>query len=203
MPGSMDRRTTCPLACLAAGLAGLAGVAFAAAASDDDAAAWRQRGAALILPFKKELKAALQEGLAKGPEQAIDACRIRAPAIARAASVDGARVGRTSRRLRNPANAPAPWMEPVLDRYAADPERSEPTVVALPDDRVGYAEPIRVQPLCLTCHGSALPESVSARLAVLYPDDEATGYEVGDFRGLFWAEFPTSTQTTQPGADER
>jgi hypothetical protein len=90
-------------------------------------------------------------------------------------------------------------MEPLLARYAAEPRSSEATIVALPGGRVGYAEPIRVQALCLTCHGGAIPESMSARLDDLYPEDRATGYEVGDFRGLFWAEFPSAAQR---GADD-
>jgi hypothetical protein len=98
-------------------------------------------------------------------------------------------VGRTSHRLRNPANAPRPWMEPLLAAYRAAPERA-PRAVAIGAGRVGYVEPITVKPMCLACHGSELAPGVRARLAELYPEDRATGFAVGDFRGLFWAEFP-------------
>ena len=53
-----------------------------------------------------------------------------------------------------------------------------------------YVEPIRVQGLCLTCHGASLPAPVAARIAELYPEDQAVGFAEGDLRGLFWAEFP-------------
>ena len=154
-------------------------------ASDADLA----RGAEILLPFKRELQRALQEGLAGGPEAAIAACRTRAPEIAASISRDGVRVGRTSHRLRNPANAAPAWVAPLLDRAVSDAAQRAPQTVALSADRRGYVEPITVQPMCLTCHGEALSAAISSRLEALYPEDRAVGFRVGDFRGLFWAEF--------------
>jgi hypothetical protein len=62
--------------------------------------------------------------------------------------------------------------------------------VPLPDSRLGYVEPILVQPLCLTCHGDPLAPDIAARIDELYPEDRAVGYEIGDLRGVFWIEFP-------------
>ncbi len=62
------------------------------------------------------------------------------------------------------------------------------------DGRVGYVEPITVQPLCLGCHGSTLAPGIADELNELYPDDRATGFAAGDFRGLFWVEFPAPEQ---------
>lgn len=170
-------------------LAGLGALLLLAAAAPDDAA-WLARGAQTVAPLKRELLAALQEALARGgPEQAIDVCRLRAPEIAAQASSPAVRVGRTSDRLRNPANAPADWMRPLLDAYRANPQERAPRVVHLADGRVGYAEPIFVQPLCLACHGETLTPALRERLAARYPDDRATGYRAGDFRGLVYAEF--------------
>jgi len=168
----------------------LFGALLLAAATTADDAAWLARGAATVAPLKRDLLSALQDALARGgPEEAIDVCRLRAPEIAARASGPGVRVGRTSDRLRNPANAPAPWMRPLLEAYRADPQDRAPRVVRLPDGRVGYAEPIVVQPLCLACHGEALTPALRARLAARYPEDRATGYRAGDFRGLVYAEF--------------
>jgi hypothetical protein len=149
------------------------------------------RGAELLQPFKQQLQSALRDGLARGPAEAITACRTRAPEIAAALSEAGIRVGRTSQRLRNPANAPPEWAEPLLDAYRGDPSVRAGRAVALDEDRRGYVEPIFVQPPCLTCHGENLPESISSRLSQLYPEDRAVGYRVGDLRGVFWVEFPT------------
>jgi hypothetical protein len=101
-------------------------------------------------------------------------------------------VGRASQRLRNPANAAPAWVEPLLEAYARDPAQREARTVALENGRSGYVEPIIVQPLCLTCHGTELAPAVAERIAALYPNDRAVGYAVGDLRGVFWVEFPAS-----------
>jgi hypothetical protein len=157
--------------------------------STADEAAWIARGGATVQPFKARLQQALLAGLAAGPDQAVDACRVEAPAIAAASGGPGVTVGRSSHRLRNPANAPRPWVRPLLDEFVAAPDRAAPRAIALPGGGVGYVEPITTQPLCVTCHGNAIPPGVQARLAALYPGDEATGFTAGDFRGLFWIEF--------------
>lgn len=149
-----------------------------------------ERGREILAPFKKQLQGALRAGLAQGPVEAISACRVEAPRIAAASSHDGVEVGRTSHRLRNPANAPRPWVAPLLEAFVAGEEGAEPRAVALPDGRVGYVEPIRLQGVCLTCHGARLAPPVAARIEALYPEDQAVGFAEGDLRGLFWAEFP-------------
>ena len=149
------------------------------------------RGAELLAPFKKNLMQALQSGLHQGPAEAISVCRDKAPAIAAALSVDGVVVGRSSHRLRNPGNAAPEWVAPVIEAWLAEGAQAAPVVVPLPGKRTGYMEPIVTQPLCLTCHGSSLDPEVAERIAADYPDDRATGFEVGDLRGVFWAEFPS------------
>jgi hypothetical protein len=79
-------------------------------------------------------------------------------------------------------------MQKFLEVYETDPERREPGVVLIDDKTVGYVEPIFIQPLCVTCHGAELTPDLQAKLGELYPDDQATGYAAGDFRGVFWVE---------------
>jgi hypothetical protein len=153
-------------------------------------AKWREAGAEAVLPFKKSLKQALVAGIEEGPIEAISACRVEAPKLAEAASTGGIKVGRTSSKLRNPSNAAKLWMQPFLDVYEKDPERREPGAVLIDEKTVGYVEPIFVQPLCVTCHGAELAPDLQAKLEELYPDDQATGYVPGDFRGVFWVELP-------------
>jgi len=147
------------------------------------------KGAELLLPFKKDMKAALVEGLAAGPAAAIDACRGEAPRLAEKYSTAGIKVGRTSDRLRNPANAGPDWVTPTLQRWLADADAREPAVVELDGERVGYVEPIVTQPLCLACHGETLSPAVADTIERLYPEDQATGFAAGDLRGVFWVEF--------------
>lgn len=148
------------------------------------------RGAELLAPFKSNLKSALMKGMADGPVEAISACRIEAPAISASLSAEGVVMGRSSHKLRNPDNVPPRWLEPLLSDYAEGVADLAPRTLAIEDGRIGYVEPILVQPLCLTCHGEELPDEVASRIHELYPDDRATGFEEGDFRGVFWVEFP-------------
>lgn len=151
-----------------------------------DDAAWKVRGAEVLAPFKKQLKEALVTGLEKGPTEAIGACRFEAPKIAARLSTSKVKVGRTSHKLRNPDNAPKPWMVPLLDRYLGG--ASEPMAVKIDATTVGYAEPIMMQPLCLTCHGPSVAPDVAAEIKKLYPSDEAMGFSTGELRGMFWVE---------------
>lgn len=166
----------------------IVGISAQARAEDPDSRF--ETGAALLAPFKQQLGAALRAGMVEGPVEAISACRVRAPEIAATMSVDGVRLGRSSHRLRNPANVAPEWVAPILAEYAAGESDRAPRAVTLSDDRSGYVEPIVVQPLCVTCHGNAIPTDVAARIRELYPDDRAIGFDVDDFRGVFWVEFP-------------
>ena len=151
----------------------------------------QSRGTQLLVPFKQELQAALRSGMDKGVLEAIAACQIQAPRISDSLSREGIRVGRTSHRLRNPDNAPPGWVKPILDAYVDGSEEPEPFLVSLPNNREGYVEPIRMKPLCTTCHGVAIASDVQNKLKTLYPDDRAVGFKVGELRGLFWVEYPT------------
>lgn len=146
-------------------------------------------GAELLEPLKARLKAALMKGMEAGPTEAIGACRLEAPSITVALSTGGVRMGRSSHKLRNPVNTAPEWLAPILDNYASGATELVPQLAELPDGRYGYAEPIRVQAMCLACHGEVLPPDVAARIAELYPQDQATGFADGDFRGVYWVEF--------------
>jgi hypothetical protein len=99
-------------------------------------------------------------------------------------------MGRSSERLRNPANRGPEWVLPILEAWGSNAAERVPTTIPVDNDVTGYVEPIVIQPLCLTCHGSDLASDVAARISELYPADRALGYEVGDLRGVFWVEIP-------------
>jgi hypothetical protein len=138
-----------------------------------------------------ELASALQSS----PVGAIAVCRERAPVIAaELARETGAQVGRTALKLRNPANAPLDWQRLVLESFAtqlaagASPASLEFTQIV---ESAGglerrWMKPIMTAPLCLGCHGQALPPGVAEALAEKYPRDEATGFEAGQLRGAFY-----------------
>lgn len=151
-----------------------------------------ERAKAALGPFKTTLKAELTGALADSPERAVAVCAARAPELARAASRDGVVVGRSSEKLRNPANAARPWLVPVMTELAKDPSDTASRVVRLPGGRRGYAEAIRVAPQCVLCHGKNLSPNLAAAIDARYPTDRARGFEVGDFRGVFWVELEPS-----------
>ncbi len=154
-------------------------------------AAFEARAKAATGTLKASLMGALQGAMKDGgPAAAVTACNTRAPEIAEAAATADVKVGRASSKLRNPNNAPAPWLEPLLAEYAARPAaEAKPKVVELEGGAFGYVEPLYVGGVCLTCHGTpeTIPDAVKSRLATLYPKDAATGYGAGEFRGLVWA----------------
>lgn len=130
-----------------------------------------------------ELEGALDSG---DPAAGIEICRTRAPEIAAAVSNEfGVRIGRTSFKLRNPANAVPEWAEELVSRRVADP-----TWLRSPEGRIAGLMPIRLKAECGMCHGpeAEIPQEVRAKLAESYPNDQATGFHAGDLRGWFWVE---------------
>lgn len=45
--------------------------------------------------------------------------------------------------------------------------------------------PIPTSGLCLTCHGTDLVDEITNKVKLLYPNDQATGFDVGDIRRAF------------------
>ncbi len=167
------------------------------AVSEAEAKSVAARAQAVIVPVKTGLRDALMAAVAGGNVAAgIEACKAVAPQIAGAANAGakGVEVGRTSSLLRNPANAPKPWMLEQIAAFEKMP-RQAPGVhrtVRLNDKLVGYAEPIYIDAPCLKCHGAPLAPDVEQSIRALYPRDSAKGYKVDQLRGIFWAEVDVS-----------
>jgi hypothetical protein len=148
-----------------------------------------EQAKAAVNPFKKTLKETLFKALEKSPEAAIDVCSKRAPELAKEASTANVTVGRSAFKLRNPQNAPKPWLEKAMAELEKEkPGTEAQRVVTLPDGTVGYAEAIWMGAPCLVCHGKTIAPGLATKLKSAYPNDHATGFSEGDFRGVFWAE---------------
>lgn len=131
-----------------------------------------------------------------GPAGAIAVCNEKAPEIASRISVDrNVEIGRTSARVRNPANAADNWETAQLAAFAeaiasgANPATLERHEVVRDGDgwSVRWMKPIVLQPMCATCHGEAVDPDLLATIRARYPDDTATGFKPGDLRGGFTA----------------
>lgn len=149
--------------------------------------ALQQRCMEAVQTMGKRLLGRLEHALDEGdPAAAVEVCRTQAPAIARAvASEYDLRIGRTSYRLRNPANVPPPWAKGLVERRV-----EQPTWLAGPGGRLAGLLPIRLKPECGMCHGpqEEIDPKVRTALARWYPEDAATGFHPGDLRGWFWVE---------------
>jgi hypothetical protein len=144
--------------------------------------------------LQTRLGARLLEVMGKdGPAAAMDVCRVDAPSLAQAVNTEsGFPLGRTSHKLRNPENAPRAWVKEPLDAAAGQPVANvKPLVVDL-GDSLGVLKPIGVLAPCIQCHGTTqqMAPGVADLLKAHYPQDAATGFAVGDFRGFFWAQVP-------------
>ena len=166
-----------------------------AAFADEDLAARISASREAIKSFAGALQEQLKSAMAVGgPTAAIEVCNVAAPEIGATASEErGWRIGRTSLKLRNPANAPDAWELAALRDFEARKAAEEGPATL---DRAGFAvvdgkrtfrymKAIGTQPVCTLRHGAAIAPEVAAALDALYPEDRARGFEVGDIRGAF------------------
>lgn len=177
-------------------IAGAASAQRQPAADQPDVTAEVTASRAAARQFGGTLQDALQQAVqVGGPVNGIAVCHDRAGQIAADLSSKlNMIVGRTSLRLRNPANAPDNWELAVLKQFEARKAQGEPADTlefsAVIDDEQGqktfrYMKAIPTAAPCLTCHGEAINPEVDARLKALYPNDQARGFREGELRGAF------------------
>jgi hypothetical protein len=136
--------------------------------------------------LKPQLKKAMQEG---GPTLAIESCATRAPTIADAlAAESGWTVRRVSLKTRNASRAePDEWERAVLIKFDQRQTAGElPPTINFSETRGDYYRYMQaqgVEPVCLVCHGEQLSAPVKEILDEYYPDEQATGYSLGQLRG--------------------
>ena len=125
----------------------------------------------------------------QGPSEAINLCNIQAPAIASAHSDSAWTISRISLKVRNPDNIASDWQTDILQSFEKRKAAGEPVnqikTSLVRDGSFYLVKAIPTAPLCITCHGSDLNPKVQSRLAELYPNDQATGFNTGDIRGAF------------------
>jgi hypothetical protein len=153
----------------------------------------------LMKSLQAELKSAIMEG---GFENAIEVCNLKAlPITEKIEKISNGNISikRTSFKYRNPENAPDDIETSALEHFENLLAKNE----VLPDQYVQkvtkesivqyyYYKPLIIENVCLGCHGN--PENMDAKLlnqiSQLYPEDKATGYKEGDFRGLISVIIP-------------
>ncbi len=161
------------------------GIANRIAASDKHKMVAEKAKDALSTQLSQRLMSVMQFD---GPAAAIDVCSKEAVTLAEAVGKEhGVKIGRTSFKLRNPANAPRDWVKPFVEKRTDTPQ-----YVQLEDGSLGALFPIHLKVKCLMCHGQPddMLDVVKPQLAKLYPNDKATGFQLDQLRGWFWVEVP-------------
>ncbi|NNE91007.1 MAG: DUF3365 domain-containing protein [Verrucomicrobiales bacterium] len=148
---------------------------------------------ALMKKLGTQLKTVLAAG---NPAPAVRFCAQAATPLTEQTSTEipNATVKRVSMKFRNPVNKPDAVDVEILSRWEKQLQEGKPLPayeLKFTNEQVTrFYRPIRVQKMCLTCHGdktSFKPELLSV-LSTTYPDDRATGYSEGDLRGAFRVE---------------
>ncbi len=150
---------------------------------------------AAIQQLRQVMMQALQTSMREvGPAEATAVCRHLAPEMAAEISAEtGWQIRRPALKARNPANRPTELERGVLLGYltrslAGQSLEEMETVRLVEQDGKAYVHYMRAIPTldaCLTCHGSDLAPDVAAKIAEVYPEDEAIGFQVGELRGAF------------------
>lgn len=62
------------------------------------------------------------------------------------------------------------------------------TVLEFIEDRgkagTTFAKPLMMDAVCLLCHGENLAPNIAASIKRYYPNDQATGFRLGELRGI-------------------
>jgi hypothetical protein len=170
----------------------------------------RERGRAIATEtfslLSSNLQSAIQSG---GITNALPFCSLAAsPLTAGMAEKHGVTLRRITHKARNPAGKAVGVELAVLTSFETALASGSPTnpppplVTNLIPDQVTFFAPIVINnELCLRCHGEPGRDVSADALAVirhLYPQDEATGFRLGQLRGAWRIDFPRATLTPAP-----
>ena len=131
----------------------------------------------------------------KGTEGAITFCNTKAyPLTDSMATFHNVTIKRVSDKPRNADNQANETELAHIQTFkdaAAKGEEVKP-IIEEQGKAIRFYAPIKTNEMCLQCHGKkeSLAESVKSKLANLYPNDKATGYDINEIRGIWSIEFP-------------
>ncbi|MBN2328352.1 MAG: DUF3365 domain-containing protein [Candidatus Omnitrophica bacterium] len=156
----------------------------------------------LFQEFSMTLKGELQKAISDGgPASAIGVCKkvsMEAEETFSAEHPDIVKVRRISLKTRNPelhtpADDEAEYLQWAEKTWTTEPDQVSDAIIAVsnPSSTKIFFPIIVGDPVCIICHG--LPEQILPdirdALAEHYPNDQAIGYQIGDFRGAFVVEW--------------
>ena len=144
------------------------------------------------------LMRAMAEG---GPAKAIPFCHENVKGLAaELQKKHGVRIQRVSHKPRNPANQASPQELKRIETMQEALGAGKPPQAELTKEedgrRIYYAPIVIPAETCLKCHGDPTNVIAPADLKLiqqLYPQDQATGFHLGDLRGLWKITFEAPT----------
>jgi len=161
-----------------------------------------QRGKAIATEtfglLSTNLQTALQSG---GVSNALPFCSLAAsPLTAGMAGKHGVTLRRVTHKPRNPAGRADASELTILNQFSAALTGTNPPPPLVTNFTAGavtfFAPIVLNNELCLKCHGAPgqdiSPENVAV-IQGLYPQDEATGFKLGDLRGAWRIDFPLAS----------
>jgi len=160
--------------------------------SDAEIASYITKGKEIGQITVKKLGSNLMKHMKEGgPAQAIPFCNAKAsPLTAEVAKKYNVSIKRTSHKIRNENSKPNATEKNIIKKYLAAIENGEklkPTIKKDNTGKVHFYAPIKLQQKCLACHGTIGKEvthKTDSILKSMYPNDKATGFKVGDLRGI-------------------
>ncbi|MDN5202065.1 DUF3365 domain-containing protein [Fulvivirgaceae bacterium BMA10] len=153
-----------------------------------------ERGAEIAAMAQAALSKKLFEVVSnQGTGKAIEYCNIAAyPILDSLSETHHAEIRRVSLKLRNPKDAPDELERQLLEAYEFNVEKGlelTENIQEIDDQYILFTKPISIgSPMCLKCHGEVrkdISEEDHSIIRSLYPSDSATGYKLGDLRGIW------------------
>lgn len=159
----------------------------------------KEKGKAITDAAQKTLLQTLTKKIeSEGVVGAVEYCNVNALQLIDSLSkAHQASIRRISNKWRNPHDAPAGDEITIMEAYSFSAEQGqelrEEVFFEETSPQVIYTRPIMMGAgLCLQCHGTPgkeLTPEVANKINALYPEDKATGYQLGEWRGLWKVVF--------------
>jgi hypothetical protein len=156
------------------------------------------RGQTIVLQAFGLLSSNLLQAIqVSGISNALPYCSAQAmPLTALVARTNGVALRRVSHKVRNPANRATSDELALIGRYTnelASGTAPRPVAIATSASTATFYAPIVItHQLCLQCHGELDRDLSLDNLLIIrkiYPRDEATGFRLGEVRGLWRIDF--------------
>ncbi len=131
-----------------------------------------------------------------GPPQALPFCNSQAILLTdKIAGQEHVRIKRVSKLFRNGNNKPSKIEIGIIEDYEIKKLQGNllaPVLLSRPSGEPQFYAPIIINSKCLVCHGvvgEQVSKTTDSLIKTLYPNDLATGYKVGDLRGIWSIQF--------------